>query len=547
MRRQARQSDADTIAIGLGDDVTCTITNDDNAPSLTLVKDVTNDNGGDRRRRPPGRSTATRPDRLRGHDPGAQRRELRRRRPTTCPRPARRRLHGERLGVRRRQPVRRRHDRPRPRRRRHLHDHQRRRRAVADPGQGRHQRQRRDQVGDRLDADRDRPDRLAATTPALSGAELRRRHLHAVARPAVAGYTASAWVVRSGGTPVRRRHGRPRPRRRRHLHDHQRRPRADADPGQGRHQRQRRDRVGDRLDARPRAARPASRRRPRRSTGRASTPAPTTLTETGLAGYTASAWVCVTAAAVRRRHDRHRPRRRRHLHDHQRRHPADAHGHQGPRSGERPGPVQPADRRNLVRDQRRQRWHDRCDRHQCRQRTPSTRSAARYRRHEPGQLHDHHRLRERARSPASSTTVTLAVGPEHDLHHHQHRQGRRRRRHPGLPRLHPSLCREPRRRPDRHAGGLPAAEPPARHAPGGGHRGRGQRRDQHVRQHDGERHHRHHDRLRRQGPAHRRLRSQDHGVRVATNPVITVESSAGANDGDTGPGKRTSTSRTSTS
>ena len=36
----------ETIEVGLGDDVTCTITNDDVAPSLTLVKDVVNDNGG---------------------------------------------------------------------------------------------------------------------------------------------------------------------------------------------------------------------------------------------------------------------------------------------------------------------------------------------------------------------------------------------------------------------------------------------------------------------------------------------------------------------
>jgi hypothetical protein len=32
--------------VGLGDAITCTITNDDDAPSLTLVKTVTNDNGG---------------------------------------------------------------------------------------------------------------------------------------------------------------------------------------------------------------------------------------------------------------------------------------------------------------------------------------------------------------------------------------------------------------------------------------------------------------------------------------------------------------------
>ena len=54
------QSDDDTIVIGLGDDVTCTITNDDDAPTLTLIKHVVNDNGGtavatdldDDRRRP---------------------------------------------------------------------------------------------------------------------------------------------------------------------------------------------------------------------------------------------------------------------------------------------------------------------------------------------------------------------------------------------------------------------------------------------------------------------------------------------------------------
>lgn len=40
------QDDSDTVTVGLGDDVTCTITNDDDVPSLTLVKVVTNDNGG---------------------------------------------------------------------------------------------------------------------------------------------------------------------------------------------------------------------------------------------------------------------------------------------------------------------------------------------------------------------------------------------------------------------------------------------------------------------------------------------------------------------
>ncbi|MEO6651372.1 MAG: hypothetical protein ABIP17_01785 [Ilumatobacteraceae bacterium] len=35
-----------SVTLGLGDDVTCTFVNDDNAPSLTLLKIVTNDNGG---------------------------------------------------------------------------------------------------------------------------------------------------------------------------------------------------------------------------------------------------------------------------------------------------------------------------------------------------------------------------------------------------------------------------------------------------------------------------------------------------------------------
>ena len=35
-----------TITVGLGDEATCTITNDDIAPKLHLRKTVTNDNGG---------------------------------------------------------------------------------------------------------------------------------------------------------------------------------------------------------------------------------------------------------------------------------------------------------------------------------------------------------------------------------------------------------------------------------------------------------------------------------------------------------------------
>jgi hypothetical protein len=40
------QTDADTVVVGLGDDVTCTITNDDIAPRLIVIKHVINDDGG---------------------------------------------------------------------------------------------------------------------------------------------------------------------------------------------------------------------------------------------------------------------------------------------------------------------------------------------------------------------------------------------------------------------------------------------------------------------------------------------------------------------
>jgi uncharacterized repeat protein (TIGR01451 family) len=40
------QADADTVEVALGDDITCTITNDDQPASLTVVKHVINDNGG---------------------------------------------------------------------------------------------------------------------------------------------------------------------------------------------------------------------------------------------------------------------------------------------------------------------------------------------------------------------------------------------------------------------------------------------------------------------------------------------------------------------
>jgi uncharacterized repeat protein (TIGR01451 family) len=40
------QNDKDTVTLALGESATCTITNDDDAPGLTLVKSVVNDNGG---------------------------------------------------------------------------------------------------------------------------------------------------------------------------------------------------------------------------------------------------------------------------------------------------------------------------------------------------------------------------------------------------------------------------------------------------------------------------------------------------------------------
>ena len=40
------QADDDTVSVGLGDDITCTITNDDEPATLIVKKVVVNDNGG---------------------------------------------------------------------------------------------------------------------------------------------------------------------------------------------------------------------------------------------------------------------------------------------------------------------------------------------------------------------------------------------------------------------------------------------------------------------------------------------------------------------
>ncbi len=78
-----------TVVIGLGDNVTCTINNDDNAPALHLRKTVTNDNGGAAlvtdwtlNADGQGRTRPTCP----GH-PGRQRPSASTPTPTRCPRP----------------------------------------------------------------------------------------------------------------------------------------------------------------------------------------------------------------------------------------------------------------------------------------------------------------------------------------------------------------------------------------------------------------------------------------------------------------------------
>ena len=132
LRRRPPTGGHDTVTLAVGQSATCTITNDDQAAQLTLVKTVTNDNGGT--------ATAGRldPVRRRAHrhrgatgttavtppwSPPAA---------TTCPRARPRRLHRERLGLRRRHHPPAPHRHPRTRAERHLHHHQRRRQGVAE-------------------------------------------------------------------------------------------------------------------------------------------------------------------------------------------------------------------------------------------------------------------------------------------------------------------------------------------------------------------------------------------------------------------------------
>ncbi len=62
------QTDADTVEIGLGDDVTCTITNTALTPTLTLVKDVDHNNTGDDALDTDFTLTATGPDTISGEE-----------------------------------------------------------------------------------------------------------------------------------------------------------------------------------------------------------------------------------------------------------------------------------------------------------------------------------------------------------------------------------------------------------------------------------------------------------------------------------------------
>ena len=148
-----------SIALALGQSATCTINNNDIAAQLTLVKTVTNDNGGtaaaDRvdldRDRPDadrGATGSARGDRTRRSAPAA----------TRCPSPVVRPAT-RRVGV-----VLRRRDADRRVRRvgaravRDLHDQQQRPGRAADVGQDGDQRQRRHRRADRLDVARGRAD-----------------------------------------------------------------------------------------------------------------------------------------------------------------------------------------------------------------------------------------------------------------------------------------------------------------------------------------------------------------------------------------------------
>ena len=130
-----------SITVGLGVSATCTITNTDNPPSLTLDKVVVNDNGGTAIASD-FTLTATGPTRFRGAGATSITAALRAQGTYALSEIRPGRLLGQRLDLRRRRAERQQRHR-RSRRQRHLHHHQHRQPAQPDPAQGRRQRQRR--------------------------------------------------------------------------------------------------------------------------------------------------------------------------------------------------------------------------------------------------------------------------------------------------------------------------------------------------------------------------------------------------------------------
>ena len=176
---------AGTVTLANGASVTCTITNDDDAPSPDPRQD-----GDQRQRRHQDRRRLRGDDVRRGahlrgrgrhHDQGLHRHRADGQRGDVQPqreRPGRLRRRQLVVHQRRWRRLQRRHRHPGQRGLGHLHDHQRRRRAVADPGQGRHQRQRR-RPSRRPTGRSPRAARPASPghDPGAQRGELRRRHL----------------------------------------------------------------------------------------------------------------------------------------------------------------------------------------------------------------------------------------------------------------------------------------------------------------------------------------------------------------------------------
>ena len=239
-----------TVTLAAGSSATCTITNTAQQAHLTLVKTVTNDNGG---AATPNQWTlsATGPTGGISGPTGSgsvtgvavEPRDVRSRR---VERPGRLRrklvvLHG--WDAERCEP----HPGARPER--HLHDQQQRSAGHPYAGQDRHERQRRhrgchrvDAVGHRTDDDqRSHRDRSGDRRPG------RRGDVHPC-RDRRPGRIHPRQLVLHGRQPHRSLPGAAE-RRQRDLHHRQRRSARHADPGQDRHQRQRRHRSADRLDA----------------------------------------------------------------------------------------------------------------------------------------------------------------------------------------------------------------------------------------------------------------------------------------------------------